>query len=309
MERLVHERAVALGNAMDKSTLSSYGSALNSYLSFTKNHNLPVDPSPDTLSFFAVYMCHHINPRSVNTYLSGIVQQLEPYFPNVRTARNSNIVRRTLQGCMRMRGVATSRKRALTIQDLKMVAGHFSSSSCHDDLLFVAMLFTGFFGLLRLGEMTFPDDRRLRNWKKVVLRKSVDFSVDCYEFHLPGHKADRFFAGSQLILGGVVHPLAPLPYFRHYLERRDALFPAKPALWLRESGASPSRSWFRSLLRLYFPGNLSGHSMRRGGASALAEHGVPLEEIRLLGHWSSEAFEAYVRWHALGVCGGASQWL
>ena len=68
---------------MDKSTLSNYSSAFNSYLTFVKAHNLLVEPTTKTLSFFTVYMCHHINLCSVNTYLSGIVQQLENYFPNV----------------------------------------------------------------------------------------------------------------------------------------------------------------------------------------------------------------------------------
>ena len=40
-------------------------------------HDLPVDLTEETLSFFAVYMAHHINPKSVNNYLTGIVQQLE----------------------------------------------------------------------------------------------------------------------------------------------------------------------------------------------------------------------------------------
>ena len=69
---LVHERSLALGNVVDKSTLSSYGSALNSYLNFIRMHDFPVKPTAETLSFFTVYMCHYINPRSVNTYLSRI---------------------------------------------------------------------------------------------------------------------------------------------------------------------------------------------------------------------------------------------
>ena len=78
--RLVHERSLALGNVVDKSTLSSYGSALNFYLNFVRMHDFPVKPTAETLSFFTVYMCHYINPRSVNTYLSGIAQQLEAQF-------------------------------------------------------------------------------------------------------------------------------------------------------------------------------------------------------------------------------------
>jgi hypothetical protein len=172
-ERLVHERAVALGNVIDKSTLYNYSSALNSYLNFVRLHDFPVEPTPETLSFYTVYMSHHINPRSVNTYLSGISQQLETHFPGVKEARNSLLVRRTLQGCMRMKGRATTRKRALTVTDLRIVINHYLSSTLHDDLLFVAMLLTGFFGLLRLGEMTFPNDPTLQNWKKVTRRNTV----------------------------------------------------------------------------------------------------------------------------------------
>jgi hypothetical protein len=224
-ERLVHERAVALGNVIDKSTLSNYSSALNSYLNFVKLHDLPVDPSPETLSFFTVYMCHHINPRSVNTYLSGISQQLETHFPAVKEARNSTLVRRTLQGCMRMRGTATLRKRALTVDDLQLVVDHYKTSSSHDDLLFVAMLLTGFFGLLRLGELTFPDDVSLRNWKKVTRRNTVSIHEGLYEFSLPGHKADRFFEGNKIIIPAHRFHHHPLHHFHRYINSRDCMHP------------------------------------------------------------------------------------
>jgi len=100
---------------------------------------MPVEPTPDTLSLFTVYMCHHINPRSVNTYLSGISQQLEADFPNIKEARNSTLVRRTLQGCMRIWGAATVPKRALTIDDLRKVIHYYQQSTSHDDFLFVAV--------------------------------------------------------------------------------------------------------------------------------------------------------------------------
>jgi hypothetical protein len=60
MLRLIHERVIALANNIDKTTLANYSSALNSYISFTTTHNFPIDPTPDTLSFFIVYMFHHI---------------------------------------------------------------------------------------------------------------------------------------------------------------------------------------------------------------------------------------------------------
>ena len=294
-ERLVHERAIALGNAMDKSTLSNYSSALNSYLSFVKAHDLPVDPTDETLSFFTVYMSHHINPRSVNTYLSGISQQLEPFFPGVRAARNSNLVRRTLQGCMRMHGKPTLRKRALTTDDLHTVVNHYQHSTSHDDLLFVAMLQSGFFGLLRLGELTFPDDVSLRNWKKVTRRNTVKISGSQYEFFLPGHKADRFFEGNRIIIMAKRFTHQPLTHFSKYLDSRDSKHPMASALWLTEAGLVPTRSFFMNRLRQFFAKDVGGQSMRAGGATVLAEHGVPPSIIQACGRWASEAFLIYIR--------------
>jgi hypothetical protein len=92
-ERLLRERAIALGQAIDLSTWKNYGSALNSYLTFIRIHDFPVEPTPNTLSFFTVFMCHHIKPDSVDSYLSGICQQLEPYFPSVRNTRKSILCR------------------------------------------------------------------------------------------------------------------------------------------------------------------------------------------------------------------------
>ena len=294
-ERLVHERAIALGNVIDRSTLSNYSSALNSYLNFVKLHDLAVEPTPETLSFFMVYMCHHINPRSVNSYLSGISQQLETHFPSVKEARNSTLVRRTLQGCMRMKGTATVRKRALTIDDLHVVVDHYSTSLLHDDLLFVAMLITGFFGLLRLGEMTFPDDTSLQNWKKVTRRSTVVVQDHLYLFTLPGHKADRFFEGNKIIIPAQRFGHDPLLHFTAYLSSRDNIHPVASPLWLTEAGTVPTRSFFIDRLRLFFEKDVAGQSMRAGGATALAEHGVSPSIIQASGRWASEAFLVYIR--------------
>lgn len=294
-ERLVHERAIALGNVIDRSTLSNYSSALNSYLNFVKLHGLPVDPTPETLSFYTVYMCHHVNPRSVNTYLSGISQQLETHFPAVKEARNSTVVRRTLQGCMRMRGTATVRKRALTIDDLQLVINHYHDTTTHDDLLFLAMLLTGFFGLLRLGELVFPDEVSLQNWKKVTRRNTVSVQNDRYEFTLPGHKADRFFEGNRIIIPALRFTLSPLRHFSRYINSRDAIHPVASPLWLTEAGSVPTRSFFITRLRIFFNSDVAGHSMRAGGATSLAEHGVSPSIIQASGRWASDTFLVYIR--------------
>lgn len=112
---LVHERAIALGQAIDVSTWKNYRSALNSYLSFIRMHNMPIEPTAETLSLYTMYMCHHIKPDLVDTYLSGICHQLEPYFPEVSQVRKARLVHCTLEGCKCLRGTSTIQKWALMI--------------------------------------------------------------------------------------------------------------------------------------------------------------------------------------------------
>jgi hypothetical protein len=295
-DKLLRERAIFLGQAIDRSTLKTYSSALNSYLTFVRVHNFPVEPTPDTLSLYATYMAHHINPRSVVSYLSGIAQQLEPYFPGVREARRSPLVERTLKGCMRSKGVATKRKRALTTSDLMRVVDDLKNSTQHDDLLFLAMLLTGFFALMRLGELAFPDDKDLQNWRKISKRSSVVLSDDQYEFQLPSHKADRFFEGNRIIIKKDQYcDLNPLNYFSRYLASRDSMFPLASPLWLTSTGNVPTRQFFMTRLRSYFSLDVGGQSMRAGGATSLAENGVPPSLIQFMGRWSSDAFFIYIR--------------
>src|ERR1700736_2852537 len=89
MEKLLHEHSILLGMEIDHSTHLSYTSALNSYLTFCRVHELNMEPTPETLSFYATYITSFLEPRSVNTYLSGIANQLKTYFPDARKNRNS----------------------------------------------------------------------------------------------------------------------------------------------------------------------------------------------------------------------------
>ena len=259
-------------------------------------HNFPVEPTEDTLSFFAVYMSRHIDPRSVNSYLSGIAQQLEDYFPSARINRNSKLVHRTMQGCLKLYSQPTRRKSPLTSLDLEQVVTVFNQGEAHhDDKLFVAMLLTGFYALLRLGEMAFPDDAHIRDWRKISRRRTVVVTETTYRFILPFHKADRFFNGSEILITAGPWSPNPLPHFLAYLSSRDALFPLHSPLWVRENGDIPCRSFFTHRLATFFGPEICGQSMRAGGATFLAEHHVPPSLIQARGRWSSDAFLFYIR--------------
>jgi hypothetical protein len=183
----------------------------------------------------------------------------------------------------------------MTLDDLGRVIDHYSNSTDHDDLLFVSELLTGFFALLRLGELTFLDDESIRDWRKVTKRSSILVDDDGYEYHLPHHKADPFFEGNRIMVCKDQFRHNPLQHFRAYLASRDRLFPFASPLWLTKDGCVPTRSFFIRRLRMFFDSSVGGQSMRAGGATSLAEHGVPPSIIQPMGRWSSAAFLIYIR--------------
>src|SRR6266567_4025712 len=145
-EWLEHERAIAISSSIDASSAAAYSSALNSYIAFCNTHQFAIEPTVNTLSFYTVYMCYYLRPKSVDSYLSGICNQLEPFFPNVRTLRRHRIVTRTLRGCKKLRACSTNRKRPLARADLIQLQPTYALATDHDDLLFHTMLLTGFHG-------------------------------------------------------------------------------------------------------------------------------------------------------------------
>ncbi|KAJ7688488.1 putative retroelement protein [Mycena rosella] len=273
-----------MGAAIDSSTAQTYGSALNSLIEFCRLHGFPIEPTADTLSFYVVFMCHHIRPESVDSYLSGICNKLEPHFPQVREIRKSMLVSRTLQGCKRLRGTAVRRKLPLSRDHLRQAITALPPSPSHDDLLFLPSLLTGFRALLRLGELTMPDNPKIRNPRKYSKCSSTSIGDTSYKYWLPAHKADLTFQGNHIL---VLDPDA-LSVFRRYLASRNNLHPLNPYLWVLHNGKMPTRMLFMKRLRSLFPDkNIAGQSMRR----------PPSHVIQASRRWALNTFQIYVRKH------------
>ena len=295
LERLNAKLTINLGMAIDRSTHGNYTSATNSYITFCCLHGFDIEPMPRMLALYVTFQSAHINPKSVDTYLSGIANQLKTHFPEVRASRKSVLVARALQGTKRRFGVPTHRKLPLTKANLLHILDTYGPTPEHDDLLFLTQLFTGTNCLMRLGELTWPraDTRALQDYRKVSMRPSVERLPEAFSFWLPGHKTDQFFEGNRLIIQNTSTKTYWL--FESYLTSRDNLFRSRPELWLRTNGTIPTRAWFISRLRHFFPKAIAGQSMRAGGATALAECGTAPTLIQAAGRWSSDTFNRYVR--------------
>ena len=199
-----------------------------------------------------------------------------------------------MQGSLKMNMKAISRKSALTLDDLRLVCDRFKHTTSHDDLLFVALLSTGFHGLLRLGELTLPDNSSIRDWHKVTRCQSLVQRQNEFEFLLPAHKADWFFEGNRVLIRAFSSSFDPAPIFFRYLFSHDHLFPAATPLWLTSKGEVPSWSFFLSRFHIYFPKHFGGASLRSGGATLLVQLQTPDHIICAIGCWSSDAWELYI---------------
>jgi hypothetical protein len=148
---------------------------------------------------------------------------------------------------------------------------------------------------MRLAELSMPDDKRKRNWRKVTRITSVEFIPNGYAFTLPAHKADALFEGNRIVILQQ-NSADPLPAFLRYYNSRVQLLPMHSPLWLLSSGEIPTRNWFLSRLRTLFPDErIAGQSLRSGGATRLAEDGMPENLIQATGRWTSESFRIYIR--------------
>ena len=209
------------------------------------------------------------------------------------------VVARTLAGIHRVHGAHVNRKRPLVPADLHVLVASYGSSPDYDDLLFLMLTLVGFDQLLHLAELCAPDDNRLFDVRRSMKCFTVTVESRSISILLPAHKVDKFFSGSHLLICPDESPIHPHQYLLWYLTLRDRLFPWHPELWLRADSSVPTRSWFTSHLRQHFDDQVSRHSMRAGGATALAAAGVPDDRICTLGRWSSDSYQLYIQKHPL----------
>jgi hypothetical protein len=120
MERLIYEHSVNLGLALDHSMNHTYSSVLNSYITSCDIHHLTLEPKADTLSLFITFMAVHINPHSIDNYLS-ICSLLKEYYPLACQNHSSCLVSWTLRGAKQHYGHSIQCKLPLVWTDLETI--------------------------------------------------------------------------------------------------------------------------------------------------------------------------------------------
>ncbi len=227
---------------------------------------------------------------------------------------------------LRASPVSRAFKRPVT----KTLLVHLLSDESVDLAVRVACL-VGFQGLLRVSEFVSASRTSSFSGGRNLLRSDITFcrvrGVSAVRVYLRGSKTDPYNTGREIfLLSSPGSPLCPVRWLSKYFDATSRAASDGPAFVLCSSPALPSSSrarfpprhgassrgsrdaWqyvtasdIRAALKSASwslgqdPSHVSAHSLRIGGAMALVEAGVPMDDIRILGRWRSDAFLQYVR--------------
>ena len=279
-------------NAIERSTSKGYATGARDYVNFCILHALPLDPTPTTLSRYIAYSSQFIalGPK----YLTGVRHFLRDVYPDFDTNRAHPLSTTTIRGSKKVRADPVRCKLPLRIAHLQAFLNVAHCTGSYDDLLFVTIMSCAFYGCHRMGELVQKNDNSLFDWRKIIKRSSLIFENGHVQYHLPYHKGDPFYRGTDVLFMSqeVANPIFLLQQF---VSLRDSHHGAKAALFLRENGAHPTRSWFDVKFFAILDRRFGGHSPRAGYATFLASLGVSETIIQAIGRWSSEAWKIYIR--------------
>jgi hypothetical protein len=279
-------------NSIERSTSKNYATGAWDYINFCILHSLPLEPTPTTLSRYIAYSSQFI--ASGPKYLTGVRHFLKDLYPDFDANRGHPLVSSTIRGSKKVQADPVERKLPLCLAHLQSFLNVAHCTGMYDDFLFIVLLTCAFYGCHRMGELVQKNDHSLFDWRKIIKWASLTFEGGRAQYRLPYHKGDPFYRGSDVIM--TTQDMAdPVSLLRSYVQLRDRLHGAKAALFLRENGTHPTRSWFELKFFAVLDRRFGGHSPRTGYATFLASLGIPESIIQAVGRWSLEAWKIYVQ--------------
>ena len=170
-----------------------------------------------------------------------------------------------------------------------------------ENIMLWAACCLGFFGFLRSREMTAPEVGEFDPGQHLTVRDIAVNKVEnpqCLSVRIKQSKTDPFRQGVSIYLGRTDTPLCQVSALFSYLVVRGK---GEEGPLFQLQGIQPLTcprlvACQRKALSLagLDPGQYAGHSFRIGAATTAA-CGVPVDVIKILGRWKSEAYQHYVR--------------
>ena len=258
--------------------------------------------SEGTLVYFASYLARTVRHSTIKTYLAA-VRNLHIISGYDDPLRGRLLLRKILRGILRYQGSPRIQRQPVTPRVLLAIRPILSSWLGPRDFSMIWAAFTlAFFAFLRCSEFTYPGVH--------TFSPKFNLTKDCVTFFpslacpqrllvtLKSSKTDSFREGQSLVVARCPSVLCPVSAMQQYFLLAK---PRSGPLFYFRSGQFLTRSSVTHLLRdsalsAGIPHeSLKGHSFRIGAASAAAAAGLPDWLIKVLGRWSSDCYQIYIR--------------
>ena len=223
--------------------------------------------------------CHSRSVSTLDSWLSGVAKSLKdleaPELPRHDVFRDNKKGLKAIFGPVDGRQPATP----ITEDDLRALRRSLRRGEFSQDSFWLCSLL-GFQGLLRAGEIA---DGRLR-------LSDITLNTDSLTIKVPFSKANP--SPVNVVVATRDDELCPVQAYRQLL--RSMPDSAHGKICAKTYNAFNSEFKRRFSYAGVIKPNLSSHSMRRGGATAMFAAGVPTLTIMSHGRWASDAWKQYV---------------
>lgn len=290
--------------ALAQSTKKTYDSGMRQFFTFCSQMNitpqLPIDE--DTLINFSVSMARSVQYSTIKNYLSAVKNYHSSHGYKLPLP-NFLRLQLVLRGIKRSQGTCPRVRRPITLQLLNLFYHllNVQRTDSKDSLMHWAAMTLAFFGFLRIGELTCNSSF---DPKHHLMKRDITFMPKCSPKYMlvciKVSKTDPFRQGQTIVIGKTDSPLCPISAMVAYLNSRPFSSDSGP-LFSYESGAFLTREKFTKATRLLISkggldsSEFAGHSFRIGAATTAASANLPPWLIKVLGRWSSDCFERYIR--------------
>ena len=273
------------------STRRTYQTGLRAFQQFCYQYSIPVIPaSPLTLRYFCCSIAHKVSHKTIKVYLAGI--RLEHIERGFQDPTNDELLRLLCKGIKRSHGTNRRTRLPITInilRTLKCKLRDETSYSLLEKRLLWSAFTLAFYGFLRASEFTTPE----LTWSHIQRH------TDKVTVFIQQSKTDPFRQGHTMAIYATETSTCPVRAINQYA---DEITTAQQVGPLFHGGRfSPlTRQQLTSALRHllqhteYNQQHYASHSFRIGAATTAAAAGLPAWLIKILGRWSSEAYQSYI---------------
>lgn len=219
-------------------------------------------------------------------------------YPHISTGRVTVLLR----ACGRQDALMPRKpeKSAIMLEHLLALYHHWINGSPEETAALDCTL-VAFWGMMRLAEVTYDRREGQPAWLNSILNRDVvqsTTSSNSITLIVRGAKTAKAGEAQTVLLNAQPNVLCPVQAIRRRLVSMESpdngLFSYKLRSRVNLTRSALVRLCARVWLAHGWLG-LSGHSFRVGGASFRAALGVPHQEIRNLGRWTSDCYKLYLR--------------